>query len=81
MCPGSLVERGRACGAVLVPQSGRARHVVIRHHRRLHGLQGFVGGVTPGVRPAKVKERERESRFQPQYVEKEKCSQSKQKGG
>lgn len=47
MCPGPLVEGGRACRAVLAAQAGRAGHVVIGHHRRLHWLQCLVGSVTP----------------------------------
>lgn len=50
VCPGSLIERRCARGAVLAPESGRARHVVIWHHWGLHRLQCFVGSVTSGVR-------------------------------
>lgn len=45
--PGPLVERGRACGAVLAAQPARAGHVVVGHHRRFHWLQGLIGGVPP----------------------------------
>lgn len=45
--PGPLVERGRPRGAVLAAQPARAGHVVVGHHRGLHGLQGLIGGVPP----------------------------------
>lgn len=46
--PGPLVERSGARGAVLAAQAGRARHVVVGHHRRLHRLQGLIGSVASG---------------------------------
>lgn len=54
MGPGPLVERRCACGAVLAAQSGRARHVVVGHHWRLHWLQGLIGSVAPGDRKTAV---------------------------
>lgn len=48
VCALPLVERRRASGAVLAvlaAKPGRAGHVVIRHRRRLHRLQGLEGRV------------------------------------
>lgn len=48
VCALPLVERRRASGAVLAvlaAQSGRAGHVVVRHRRWLHRLQGLEGRV------------------------------------
>ena len=43
----SLVDGGRAAGAVLVAEPGGAGHVVVGHRGRLHRLQGLVGRVAP----------------------------------
>ena len=43
----SLVDGGRAAGAVLVAEPGGAGHVVVGHRRRFHRLQGLVGRVAP----------------------------------
>lgn len=52
--PWPLVERSSACRAVLVAESGWARHVVVRHHWRLNRLQRLVGSVTPNSNKDKM---------------------------
>lgn len=48
VCALSLVEGGRASGAVvLVAQPGRAGHVVVGHRGGFHRLQSLVGRVAP----------------------------------